>query len=339
MGLYRRGKIYWFTICYQGRRMQATLKTENKKLAEKLYAKTLTDIIEGRYFEATEARTRTFGEMSKKYLEKHAHSRDDYTIKPLTEFFGERTLAQITTPLVAEYQDDRLEEVKEATVYQELSLLRRMFNIARKRWRWVKDNPVSDGDLSFSVGNRNARDRWLTIEEEQILLEKATNPVWLRTLLITALHTGMRRGEILALTWKDVDFAKRLVRVEKSKNGEKRAIPMSQTLYDVLKSVKVRDISGKVFPLAVRSLRAAYKQALKKACIEDFRFHDLRHTFATRLVQNGVDLYKVKELLGHKTLTMTTRYAHHYPESLRASVEILDVCYNSATLRVGAIDK
>jgi site-specific recombinase XerD len=114
---------------------------------------------------------------------------------------------------------------------------------------------------------------------------------------------------------------------------------MSQTLYDVLKSVKIRDISGKVFPLAVRSLRAAYKQALKKACIEDFRFHDLRHTFATRLVQNGVDLYKVKELLGHKTLTMTTRYAHHYPESLRASVEILDVCYNSATLRVGAIDK
>jgi len=74
--------------------MQELLKTENRKLAEKVYAKTLTDIIEGRYFEATEARTRIFGEMSKKYLEKHAHSRDYYTSKPLSEFFGQLTLAQ-----------------------------------------------------------------------------------------------------------------------------------------------------------------------------------------------------------------------------------------------------
>lgn len=86
----------------------------------------------------------------------------------------------------------------------------------------------------------------------------------------------------------------------------------------------------------MRTLRAAYRQALKKAAIQDFRFHDLRHTFATRLVQNGVDLYKVKELLGHKTLAITTRYAHHYPESLRASVEVLDVCYNFATFEVGS---
>ncbi|HDZ01945.1 MAG TPA: hypothetical protein ENH52_10875 [Nitrospirae bacterium] len=68
--------------------------------------------------------------------------------------------------------------------------------------------------------------------------------------------------------------------------------------------------------------------------VENFHFHDMRHTFATRLVQNGVDLYKVKELLGHKTIAMTMRYAHHYPESLRSSVEILDKCYNSATFGV-----
>ena len=94
------------------------------------------------------------------------------------------------------------------------------------------------------------------------------------------------------------------------------------------------DISGRVFPIAVRSLRAAYDKTLRKAKIENFTFHDLRHTFATRLVQNGVDLYKVKELLGHKSLTMTMRYAHHYPESLRSSVEVLDSCYNCATFGV-----
>ncbi|OPY75650.1 MAG: Tyrosine recombinase XerC [Syntrophorhabdus sp. PtaU1.Bin153] len=99
--------------------------------------------------------------------------------------------------------------------------------------------------------------------------------------------------------------------------------------------VKVRDISGWVLPIAIRSLGAAFEKTLKKAKIENFYFHDLRHTFATRFVQNEVDLYKVKELLGHKTLAMTTRYAHHYPGSLRDSVEVLDaLCYNSAIFGV-----
>ncbi|MGD0658931.1 MAG: site-specific integrase [Syntrophorhabdales bacterium] len=212
-------------------------------------------------------------------------------------------------------------------------MLRRMFNVARKRWKWVRENPVSDGDLSFSVGSRNARDRWLTVEEEDTLLQKATNPAWLRPLLITALHTGIRRGELLALTRKDIDFPNRLVRVERSKNGEKRSIPMSQTLYETLGTIKVQDISGTLFPIAIRSLRAAYDETLAKAGITNFHFHDLRHTFATRLVQNGVDLYRVQKLLGHKSIAMTQRYAHHYPESLRSSVEVLDACYKSATLR------
>jgi integrase len=337
MGLYRRGETYWFSFMHDGQRIRESLRTDNKKLAAKYCAKVTTEITEGRYFEATAARTTTFDEMVEKYLSKHAHSRDSYTKKPLLDFFGGLTLSQITTPLVAEYQDDRLEEVREATVYQELSLLRRMFNVARKRWKWVKDNPVSDGDLSFSVGNRNARDRWLTVEEEQMLLQKATNPVWLRSLLTAALHTGMRRGELLALVWKDIDFQKRLVRVEKSKNGEKRSIPMSQTLYDTLKAVKVRNISGTVFPISTRSVRVAYDKALEKVEITDFHFHDLRHTFATRLVQNGVDLYKVQKLLGHKNIAMTQRYAHHYPESLRSSVEVLDRCHNFVTIANGGV--
>jgi integrase len=112
---------------------------------------------------------------------------------------------------------------------------------------------------------------------------------------------------------------------------------MSQTLYETLQTIKVRDISGTLFPIAIRSLRAAYDEALAKAGITDFHFHDLRHTFATRLVQNGVDLYKVQKLLGHKNIAMTERYAHHYPESLRSSVEVLDVCHNLVTLRRGEV--
>lgn len=113
---------------------------------------------------------------------------------------------------------------------------------------------------------------------------------------------------------------------------------MSQTLYSTLKGMsKVVDITNRVFPTSVRSLRVAFDNALVKSDIKDFHFHDCRHSFATRLVQNGGDLYRVKELLGHKTINMTMRYAHHYPESLRESVEVLDNCYNFATLKAKEI--
>lgn len=92
----------------------------------------------------------------------------------------------------------------------------------------------------------------------------------------------------------------------------------------LLQGVRVQDISEAVFPISVRSLREAFSKALRKAEVEDFRFRDLRHAFATRLVQNGVDIYKAKEPLGHKPLAMTMRYAHHYPESLR---RLLQFCY------------
>lgn len=330
MGLYRRGKFYWFTIMQNGKRTQVSTKTDSKKIADKIYAKVLTEIVEGRYFENIKAQNITFKEMTQKYLGKYQKQRDATSLNRLLPYFGEKSLSEITTELVSDYRDERLKTVKPATVYQELALMRRMFNVARREWKWISSNAVAD--LSFSVGNKNARDRWLTFAEEKNLLDNATNPSWLRPLLVLALHTGMRRGEILRLMWQDIDFNRKLVTVQKSKNGEKRSIPMSKTLYNVFVSQKVRNISGSIFPIAVRSLRCAFSKALDKARIENFKFHDLRHTFATKLVQNGADLYKVKELLGHKTITMTMRYAHHCPESLRTSIEILDNCYNFATV-------
>jgi integrase len=329
MGLYRRGKTYWYTITHEGKRIQASTRTENKKLAEKIYFRVMSDIVEGKYFEGVKARGVTFKDMATRYVRQYNRERDATSLKSLLPYFGTMPVLKITTDEVAHYRAERLKKVKPSTVYQELALMRRMYNVARKEWKLLRENPVAD--LPIAVGNRNARDRWLTQEEEHRLIQCATNPFWLRPLLIVALHTGMRKGEILNLTWQDVDFRRRLITVQKSKNGMKRSIPMSNTLFDTFKGIKVLDISGKVFPRSDRSIRVAYGKALDKAGITDFRFHDLRHTFATRLVQNGVDIYKVKELLGHRTLAMTMRYAHHYPESLRDSIRVLDVCYKSAT--------
>lgn len=335
MGLYRRGKTYWFSFQYESdKRIHKSLKTMSKRVAEKRASKIENDIVEGSFFETAKLKKITFDEMAKKYLLAHEKQRDARTVKYLKALFAGYKLSQITSSVVADYMAKRLKKVKLATVYQELALLRRMFNVAIREWEWLRDNPVSR--LSFSVGNKNARDRWLSDDEEKSLMQAATNPWWFRNFVIVALHTGMRKGEILNLKWKDVDFKRRILTVVKSKNGEKRSIPMSMTLFETLGSIKVRDISGRVFPLSGWSVRKAFDKAVEKAQIENFRLHDCRHTFATRLVQNGVDLYKVKELLGHKTLAMTMRYAHHYPESLRSSVELLDNCYKSVTIMPAA---
>jgi integrase len=174
------------------------------------------------------------------------------------------------------------------------------------------------------------RDRWLSVEEEARLLQDCAP--WLHDLVIFALHTGMRMGEILELTWRGVDVSRRTVMVCRSKNGERRTIPVNETVMSVLRpKSKVRSLGpdlvfcSQVFTsMESGHLRRSFRLAIGKARIEDFHFHDLRHTFATRLVQAGMDLYKVQRLLGHKSPIMTQRYAHHYPESLRDGVEILD---------------
>ena len=177
---------------------------------------------------------------------------------------------------------------------------------------------------------RNRRDRWLSTGEEERLLQ-AARP-WLKDIVLFALHTGMRMGEIRELTWNGVDLFREMVTVFRSKNGERRTIPINSVVLDVLKrKAKVRSIkSDYVFPsdtstlLDDSHLRRAFRGVLKLCRIENFHFHDLRHTFATRLVQSGIDLYKVQCLLGHKSPIMTQRYAHHYPESLREGVEMLE---------------
>ena len=177
---------------------------------------------------------------------------------------------------------------------------------------------------------RNRRDRWLSRGEEERLLQ-AARP-WLKDMILFALHTGMRMGEIRELTWEGVDLFRKTVTVFRSKNGERRTIPINNLVLDVLKrKAKMRSSkSDYVFPSDTHTLlddshlRRAFRGAMKVCRIENFHFHDLRHTFATRLVQSGIDLYKVQCLLGHKSPIMTQRYAHHYPESLREGVEMLE---------------
>jgi integrase len=139
----------------------------------------------------------------------------------------------------------------------------------------------------------------------------------LTPIVLTALHTGFRTSELLSLTWADVDFRRRAITVRAgyAKNGESRSVPMNNRLRTALKLARIsRAEDGPVFctpqGAPYRNFRTAFERAVHKAGIVDFTFHDLRHTFASRLVMAGVDLPTVQALLGHKTIAMTLRYTH-----------------------------
>ena len=333
MGLYKRRKVWWMAFTYQGRQIQKSTKTSDRRLAEAILAKVKVRIIEGQHFDILEEKERTFAEMMERFLAEHvvkkasARSYKGY-IKNLRSFFGQNILAEISPKRIVEYKARRYSDgVAPATINRELATMKKAFNLAIREWEWCRENPVSR--VSMEKEN-NKRDRWLTSDEEERLL--TASPQGLREIILFALHTGMRMGEILSLTWEGADLVRKTVMVFRSKNGERRTIPINQTVLVLLKDrSKVRPLkTNLVFygeehtAIDPHNLRREFRKALKNAKIENFHFHDLRHSFATRMIQSGVDIYKVQRLLGHKSPIMTQRYAHHYPESLRDGVDALD---------------
>jgi integrase len=149
---------------------------------------------------------------------------------------------------------------------------------------------------------------------------------WLQPIITFACSTGMRRGEILNLEKTDINLENRSATIRTSKNGEPRIIPLSRRALDAV--AKAMSVTEKVFGgkggelLQTANLEYNFRMAVKRAGLKDLRFHDLRHTFATRLVQSNADIYAVQRLLGHKSLEMTSRYAHHDIESLRRAIDI-----------------
>jgi integrase len=322
-----------------GKQYQKSTGTDDKKLAQKIFSKIQTQLVEQKYFDLDKAREYSFEDMMEKYFNEHApihkeassvqRDKDSYT--HLKQVFSGFTLDKITPALVIDYRNRRLsEKAAHSTILNELGLLRNAFNISIRHWGWCKENPVSQVKLGLKPRHV---DRWLTYGEEQRLLAASKGHLndQLTDIITFGLNTGMRKSEILSLKIQEIDFARKVCTVMKSKNKEKRGIPLNASAMEILiRRSTIIAISGFVFAtsngtkIMTRNLNRAFTKAVKKADIKDFRFHDLRHTFATRLCQSGIDLYVISRLLGHKSIQMTTRYSHHFPESLRSGVEVLN---------------
>jgi integrase len=167
--------------------------------------------------------------------------------------------------------------------------------------------------------------RYLEKEEIRRLVENC-NPA-LKSAVILAVNTGMRHGEIFNLKWHDIDFKRDVICLLETKSGQKREVPMNELVKNELIKVRKHPKSPYVFchhdGQKVKDVRKSFWTALKKSGIKDFRFHDLRHTAASQLVMAGVDLNTVREILGHKTIEMTLRYAHLSPNHKKRAVDIL----------------
>ncbi len=203
--------------------------------------------------------------------------------------------------------------------------LKRLFNLCIE-WGLCEYNPAGRIKL-FRVDDR--RYRYLSEEEEEALLNVCTP--YLKRVVLFALHTGMRKGEILGLRWGDVDFhnAVAIVPASRSKSKRDRCIPLNSVAMSVLNELpRPMDRQAYIFGNSAAgrqdNLKRLWNVALAVAGIENFHFHDLRHTYASRLVSAGVDLAVLRELLGHSDFTMTLRYAHLHPSRLREAVTILE---------------
>ena len=201
MGLSKRNKVWLMSFMYQGRQIRRSTGTTDKRLAENILAKVRLQIAEGRFFETKEEQTRTFKEMMDRYLKERAvlkapksHQRDCQALN-LLPVFGGKVLADITPKLLAGYKAQRrIEGAAPATVNKELQLVRHAYNIAMREWEWCRENPMHR--VSMERVN-NEVDRWLTADEEGRLM--VSSSAWLGEIIVFAMNTGMRQGEILNL--------------------------------------------------------------------------------------------------------------------------------------------
>ena len=295
-------------------------------------AKKKAEAVEGRYELPSKKPTPKLEEFAKEYFAYYRANRRPRSVerhetsyRAMYPTFGYVRLADITPLALERYKRQRKEDgVSEATINRELAFLKNLFTKAIE-WGKATENPVKKVQL---YREQNGRTRYLTEDEEARLLAVCSPQV--RPLVITALHTGFRASELLSLIWQDVDFRRGVVMVRAgyAKNGEARSVPMNDTLTMLMKSAKLHAAEGgRMFRNRhgepYRSFRTAFERAVHRAGNQDFTFHDLRHTFASRLVMAGVDLPTVKELLGHKDITMTLRYAHLSTDHKQAAVKKL----------------
>ena len=351
-GIYARrllhGVTWYIRYSVGGQEIKEKLGREadgfTRTMAKEALKARLGDIARGKYrlpevrtpvpFRTLVARYRELAEANHR-----GYTRTRYTLGQLEREFGATPLAALSAFRIEQWKARRKKAVAPATVNRELTLLKGMLATA-VAWKLLDQNPaVSVKALRVN----NQRLRYLAPDEITRLVDAARHDVarWLAPAILLAVHTGLRQGELLRLRWQEIDSRRHLAMIMETKNNTKKPMPLSTAAQAALGEFPRDGATVLAWPwgdpLSNTTLHAAFKRACAAAEITDFRWHDLRHTFASHLVMAGVDLRTVQELLGHKTLEMTMRYSHLAEPHKAAAVEKLGVALAAPVAPVQAV--
>ena len=325
------GKIsYRVLIRLKGYPVQTA--TFARKTDAKIWAqKTEAEIREGRHFQTSEAKKRTLAEVIDRYAVEVLPQKPKSAFAQgrqldwWKEQIGHMVLVDITPGVITSTRETLKKSINKngksftvASVNRYMAALSHVFSIAYREWGWANQNPFSKVS---KLKEPRGRTRFLTQDEIKRFLQacKESRSNALYPIVLLALSTGARKSEILQLHWEDVDFERSRILIHETKNTEKRSLPLVGHAGQVIKELysESPEKSGPIFQGKTPSktyqrttVRRAFLTALTAAGIEDFRFHDLRHTAASYLAMNGASLVEISEILGHKTLQMVKRYSH-----------------------------
>jgi len=323
----RNGKHFIDYYVY-GRRVREVI-SGSRVLAEKVLRKRLNAIDENRYLDIRRSEKIRFEDFLEDYLEHHSKLNNRSwkraeipNMKRLKAHFSGRLLQEIASLDIEKFKAKTLTEVSPATTNRCLALLKSMFSKATTWGKFNGPNPVK----GIKLFREESRLRFLEKEEIATLLKYCNGYLYL--IVTVALHTGMRKSEILNLKWHDVDFSRDNIYLTHTKNGEKREVPMNTLVRSTLIKVRKHPNSPFIFVnekgKPYTDIRKSFHAALRRAGIKDFRFHDLRHTYASQLAMAGVDLNTIRELMGHKSIKMTLRYSHLSSGHKKRAIEALN---------------
>ena len=315
-------------------------KTDAKLWAQKMEV----DLLAGRIVHVHEARRRTAVEMIDRYLtDVLPHKRRSCVGQTKTELKWWRQelrglkIADVTPSVIAASRDKLARTINSrgriyapASVNRHLAALSSVYTVAVREWGWAEDSPVAKVS---KLREPQGRVRFLSEVERERLLEacRASSNPCLYPVVVLALSTGMRYGEIMRLTWSSVDLDNAKVVLHQTKNGDRRTVPLTGHALEVVQKLHLEKAEDSVmlFPSTKPSKRLlkhieiarSWCKAVAEAELEDFRFHDLRHSAASYLAMSGATLMELSEVLGHKSLQMTKRYSHLAENHTRQIVE------------------
>jgi integrase len=334
MGIFRRHGSWYLNYYVKGRRRREKVGPSKGQAIEALAVRE-SEIAQGKFKLLPKRGAPIFESLTQKYLalvsiHKRGHCVERYIMQTLNTHFGKSKVYNLTAEDSEKYKAIRSKSVKPATINRELTLAKHILSKGVE-WGLVAENPfrrVSNLKVQKHI------ERVLS-PEEQVKLINACGHVrarFLRPIVLLAVNTGMRRGELLSLEWTRVDLDRRTIRIINAKSvAGDRIIPMNDTVHALLSALSSPAGGPLVFPSnrklgeSLLDVKKGFHKAVGLAGIPHIRFHDLRHTFATRLVRAGVDIVTVQHLLGHSKITMTARYAHALADVKLAAVSKLDL--------------